>query len=233
MSRHTDRGLDSGLHHIPPFEGIQVAPSRSPEAIRPPGDGLHGIPTEIDLEPARSSSVTAEKAVRQDQRVERKRRLSPLAVTVTASASATSSLLGTIPSPTSASKSTSSASKTSSKSSASINATPTTIVECPKVNGTIHTSFTGQNFRIRCGVDVTDGPDLLAILEYTVEDCIDACGNYNSESSTCQAVTFNANLTSSIPGRDGNCFLKASSNGVSTNGADPVLVASAFLLDST
>ena len=98
-------------------------------------------------------------------------------------------------------------------------------------------SLTDQRFRIRCGIDVTDGPDLNAIKEYTIEDCIDACGNYNSESATigssCEAVTFNANLTSNLPGENGNCFLKASANGVSTNGADPILVASAFLLDST
>ena len=71
----TDRNSNSGLHHIPPFEGIQVAPSDSPEIVRPPGDGLHSISTEIGLEPARSSLMTAEKPVRQDPGAERKRRL--------------------------------------------------------------------------------------------------------------------------------------------------------------
>ena len=70
-----DRNPNFGLHQIPPFEGIQVAPSDSPEAVRPPGDGLHSISTEIGLEPAQSPLVAAEKPVRQDPGLERKRRL--------------------------------------------------------------------------------------------------------------------------------------------------------------
>ena len=73
--KHTDRKTDSGLHQIPPFEGIQVAPSQFPEAVRPPGDGLHNISTEIGLEPAQSSLVAEQKPVLQDQGVQRKRRL--------------------------------------------------------------------------------------------------------------------------------------------------------------
>lgn len=73
--RHTGHNTDSGLHQIPPFEGIQVAPSQFPEAVRPPGDGLHNISTEIGLEPAPSSLAAEEKSVLEDRGVQRKRRL--------------------------------------------------------------------------------------------------------------------------------------------------------------
>ncbi len=43
-----------------------------------------------------------------------------------------------------------------------------------------------------------------------MDSCIDACYQHSLDNnqSICAGVTYNANLTSSVAGQDGNCFLK-------------------------
>jgi hypothetical protein len=52
--------------------------------------------------------------------------------------------------------------------------------------------------------------DIHRTITYTFEDCMNYCETYNKNNppTKCAAVTYNANLTSSVAGQDGNCFLK-------------------------
>ena len=65
----------SGLQPVAPFEGIQVTPSQAPEAIDPPGHGLHKVPSESGLEPVRLSAMGQEKAIIRDNAGDRKRKI--------------------------------------------------------------------------------------------------------------------------------------------------------------
>ncbi|RDW74552.1 uncharacterized protein DSM5745_07214 [Aspergillus mulundensis] len=94
---------------------------------------------------------------------------------------------------------------------------------CPGANSTLVTSSVGSNFIIQCnndwprGIEAADGSgdvsDLTRWTEYTLDDCIDRCVQYNSDlephKTRCKGVTYEANLTSSFGGgQGGNCFLK-------------------------
>jgi hypothetical protein len=60
-----------------------------------------------------------------------------------------------------------------------------------------------------------DGQALVRDRTLTVDECIDKCAELAAEvspsrldSSYCRGITWNGNLTSSIAGQTGNCFLK-------------------------
>jgi len=65
----------------------------------------------------------------------------------------------------------------------------------------------------------------------TLDQCLDRCALWTdgSLSQPCEGVVFNANLTSSIAGEGGNCFLKMSTtNGVLTNNGDDTVAAAVW-----
>ena len=76
---------------------------------------------------------------------------------------------------------------------------------------------TRSSFAVLCSVDWPRGiaspdgkgevDDISRTTVYTLQDCIDACVEY--ERGDCKAVTYEANLTASFGGgQGGNCFLK-------------------------
>lgn len=74
--------------------------------------------------------------------------------------------------------------------------------------------------------------DIDATTVYTFEDCMEACLTYNDDlggrGTKCEAVTYNANLTSIFGGEKfGNCFLKDNAGKGSQATAE---VASAILV---
>jgi hypothetical protein len=67
-------------------------------------------------------------------------------------------------------------------------------------------------FDVHCMMDyVGPGVDLAGMTAYSFGDCIKACAMFNNfaRNNTCLGVFFNANLTTSLPMFDGNCFLKS------------------------
>ena len=146
------------------------------------------------------------------------------------SAGSASSTTPSIPDTTSAS---SSGSESASKTS---NSSPTSTGSAPATSGTTgiaainyktdapqtYRSDTGTTFVQYCFADwprnddAFEGEDkvhdLGKVTVYTMQSCMDACEKYNddlgSDGTKCMAVTYNANLTSSISNRGANCFLK-------------------------
>ena len=57
------------------------------------------------------------------------------------------------------------------------------------------------------------GPDIIAVVTYTYTDCAKACASYNRNvgRTSCKGVVFNADMTSSVAGNYGTCFLKSGS----------------------
>ncbi len=55
------------------------------------------------------------------------------------------------------------------------------------------------------------GVDIAGMTTYTFNDCLRACAMFNmfARNNTCVGVFFNANLTTSLPMFNGNCFLKS------------------------
>ncbi|KAG7286430.1 hypothetical protein NEMBOFW57_008740 [Staphylotrichum longicolle] len=67
-------------------------------------------------------------------------------------------------------------------------------------------------FDVNCMMDyVSPGVNLAGMTAYTFGDCIRACAMFNNfaRNNTCMGVFFNANLTTSLPMFNGNCFLKS------------------------
>lgn len=95
-------------------------------------------------------------------------------------------------------------------------------LNCPAINGTKETVTLGarsSTFTLTCGANyVRSEFDILAIISYSLKECLTACASYNrkrdehpeSPGQRCAAVVFNANLYSSVTLGDGTCFLKYS-----------------------
>ena len=90
-------------------------------------------------------------------------------------------------------------------------------LNCPSLN-TDRTSIEldsthKYNFDTECGVDRKgDKIDIVAVITYSFEHCLRACGAYNryGRSDKCVAVTFIADLPSlSTEHFGGNCYLKS------------------------
>jgi hypothetical protein len=67
-------------------------------------------------------------------------------------------------------------------------------------------------FDVQCMMDyVGPGVDIAGMTAYSFGDCIKACAMFNkfARNNTCLGVFFNANLTTSLPMWNGNCFLKS------------------------
>ncbi|KAK4126919.1 hypothetical protein N657DRAFT_640789 [Parathielavia appendiculata] len=67
-------------------------------------------------------------------------------------------------------------------------------------------------FDVQCMMDyVGPGVDLAGMTAYAFGDCLRACAMFNkfARNNTCLGVFFNANLTTSLPMHNANCFLKS------------------------
>ncbi|KAI9035585.1 uncharacterized protein KD926_003245 [Aspergillus affinis] len=89
---------------------------------------------------------------------------------------------------------------------------------CPAINQTTIRASTGSLFSVLCSVDWPNGvksadgkgkvQDLDYRTEYSLEDCIGACVDYNRDRTkeTCKGVTYSANLTAAFDGGQGGNF---------------------------
>ena len=128
-------------------------------------------------------------------------------------------------------------SSSSSSSSSTTTTLPTTSTTAPVTSGTTGiagndcktrgsneytTSNNPTNFIFDCEADYPLGEpaysgdstvnDLLGMITYTFEECMENCAIYNTQTSIttpCRAITYAANLTASIPNHSNtNCWLK-------------------------
>lgn len=78
-------------------------------------------------------------------------------------------------------------------------------------DGALRNSTTGQQFQLNCNKNFP-GSDLLNFVAYTLDDCIEACSNYNNINQTtiCRGIVFNANMDLITEEYNGNCYLKSS-----------------------
>ena len=103
-------------------------------------------------------------------------------------------------------------------------------LDCPQLTGSRQTIVLGQrafDFDITCGLDWSSagGVDVVAVIVYSLRDCLQACASYNRNGDLrsgvsgggigtarerCVAVTFNSDLGESIPLNFGTCWLKNS-----------------------
>jgi len=93
-------------------------------------------------------------------------------------------------------------------------------LDCPSLDGTNMQVF-GSTFKVVCGQD-SAGPDIIAIVAYSLLDCARACVTYNENGvaesgKTCVAATFNSYLAY-VSAHKGTCWLKTAS----TKGSESV-----------
>lgn len=88
-------------------------------------------------------------------------------------------------------------------------------LNCPSLTGDrTYTELDDSHtyyFDTECGVDRQgDNINIVAVITYSFEHCLRACGAYNryDRGDKCVAITFIADLTS-IVGFGGNCYLKS------------------------
>ncbi|KAK2812557.1 hypothetical protein FQN50_001201 [Emmonsiellopsis sp. PD_5] len=89
---------------------------------------------------------------------------------------------------------------------------------CPDANQTDVKASNGASFKLFCGVDwykELDGldggvvHDLEGTFQYTLQDCLDQCTEYNRAAETkCKAVVYQANLTRAAGGGYKSCYIK-------------------------
>ena len=99
-------------------------------------------------------------------------------------------------------------------------------LDCPALHGTSYTTASKETFMQLCNTtylgDQTNIKDIIAIISYSMDDCIEACSSVNefAVSPACAGVTFKPTL-SEFPA--GNCWLKTGTGA----GTDDWWVASA------
>ncbi|GKU06855.1 hypothetical protein FLAG1_09726 [Fusarium langsethiae] len=101
-------------------------------------------------------------------------------------------------------------------------------LECPeKMNDeTRYKSNKGYEFKWWCGVNAPQGDrakeggvvfDYLALLSYSIDDCMEACGNMNQKDDDnntgvrCRSIVFSKRMSAEMDGQNGNCWLKNAS----------------------
>ncbi|KAH7354797.1 hypothetical protein BKA65DRAFT_228740 [Rhexocercosporidium sp. MPI-PUGE-AT-0058] len=94
-------------------------------------------------------------------------------------------------------------------------------LSCPSLTGTTLQAFS-STFRVTCGQD-SPGPDIIAIVAYSLLDCARACAAYNTNLGTrgCVGATFNSNLAY-VDAHKGTCWLKNRTGGAIVDGLDGV-----------
>lgn len=90
-------------------------------------------------------------------------------------------------------------------------------LNCPSINKTNIQAF-GQTFRVICGQD-SAGPDIIAVVAYSILDCARACAAYNTnlQANGCIGATFNSYLRY-VDAHKGTCWLKNQTGSPVVNG---------------
>ncbi|KAK4945592.1 hypothetical protein LTR10_015211 [Elasticomyces elasticus] len=72
------------------------------------------------------------------------------------------------------------------------------------------TSATGEQFQLNCNINY-GGNDIINIIAYTLDACIEACSNLNTiaNATTCHGIMFNGNMEFVVAEDNGNCWLKS------------------------
>ena len=72
------------------------------------------------------------------------------------------------------------------------------------------TSTSGEQFQLHCNINY-GGNDIVDIIAYTLDACIEACSNMNTiaNATTCHGIMFNANMEYVYAEDSGNCWLKS------------------------
>jgi hypothetical protein len=101
-------------------------------------------------------------------------------------------------------------------------------LNCPdKMNDeTRYKSNKGYEFKWWCGVNAPQGDrakeggvvfDYLSLLSYSIDDCMEACGNMNQKDDDnntgvrCKSIVFSKRMSAELDGQNGNCWLKNAS----------------------
>lgn len=117
---------------------------------------------------------------------------------------------------------TSSPTQTSSPTGTDIRiATPTLgllPLDCPNLTGkTLSVTDGGKTYHydLECGVDNNgSGIDIMAVVSYSLRDCLLACSSYTSREGAkqgidpCAGVQYNVDMQDLVGSFSGNCFLK-------------------------
>lgn len=96
--------------------------------------------------------------------------------------------------------------------------------DCPGVSSYTTSNISpNANFDITCGIDWAQGhdavgggvvADIIGIVAYSADDCMEACANFNmfqakwSNSTICAGVTFSRGLSAGYSSYAANCWLK-------------------------
>jgi hypothetical protein len=104
-------------------------------------------------------------------------------------------------------------------------------LDCPSIDQSSIQAF-GQTYRVICGQD-SAGPDIIAIVSYSILDCARACAAYNTnlQSNGCIGATFNSYLRY-VDAHKGTCWLKNQTGSPVVNGltgVDPNTYAQVIL----
>lgn len=80
---------------------------------------------------------------------------------------------------------------------------------CPGQDGqNITTPFGNYVYNLQCYVNLL-GTNIVSIIAYTLEDCIQACSNMNAQTSgQCVGVNYWAEMSAEFATNGGNCWLK-------------------------
>ncbi len=104
-------------------------------------------------------------------------------------------------------------------------------LDCPSLDKTNIQAF-GETFRVVCGQD-SAGPDIIAVVSYSLLDCARACVAYNTnlQAKACIGATFNSYLAY-VDAHKGTCWLKNQTGSPVVNGltgVDPNTYAQVIL----
>lgn len=94
-------------------------------------------------------------------------------------------------------------------------------LDCPKIDSTTYISRIGQSFQFVCAMDYQGNSpaaqrngtvkDLVGLIAYSVDDCIEACSEMNEYLGGCGAITLKADMSLSVKLFRANCWLKNTS----------------------
>lgn len=108
-------------------------------------------------------------------------------------------------------------------------------LDCPNIASSLFTTSQNEKFSLYCrsafvsGLEAAEGgvvADLVHIVAYSAEDCMEACSGFNYEQrkwggeARCRAMNFRANMAEKVQAIGGNCWLK--NDTVKDVGAAPV-----------
>jgi len=94
-------------------------------------------------------------------------------------------------------------------------------LDCFKIDSTTYISWIDQSFQFVCAMNYQGNSsavqrndimkDLIELIAYSINDCIETCSEMNEYLDDCDAITFKANMSLSVKLFRVNCWLKNTS----------------------